>query len=234
MTVQTQESRTTHVLPFLSPLRLPVWTRRRSVWIAGALAILIVGSGALVLASAARSRSSEMPVAASPAVQVTARGLVEPVRSARVGTQNGGVVRQLQVALDATVTEQSVVAWVVGPSGTEVVTAPFAGVVTNVLVHEGDTVLPGSAIAVVADTRNLQVEIADIDQFVVSQVHVGLPVQVTIDALDEGALSGTVTAIALQPEASASGNQTYPVTISVGAMPPDARAGMSARVRLGS
>jgi multidrug efflux pump subunit AcrA (membrane-fusion protein) len=147
-----------------------------------------------------------------------------------VGTLTGGVVHQLNVALDSNVTEQSIVAWVIGPSGTEVVTAPFTGSVANVLVREGDTLLPGTVIAIVADTRSLQVETADVDEYVVNQVHVGSPVQMTVDALDNTRLNGTVSGVALLPQISESGNRTYPVIISVGAMPPDVRAGMSVRI----
>jgi len=233
MTVPTRASEIVRVFPFLSPVHPPAWLRRRGVWPGVVLAFVLIGG--LAVASSLRST----PPAAAPAlsaaavgVPLTARGLVQPVRSARVGTLNGGVVRQLNVALDNEVTEQSVVAWVAGPAGTEVVTAPFAGLVTNVLVHEGDTVLPGTVIAVVADTRSLQVETVDVDEYVVSQVHVGLPVQLRVDALSSSSLAGTVSGVALQPQPTASGEQVYPVTIKVSAMPADVRAGMSVRVLL--
>jgi multidrug efflux pump subunit AcrA (membrane-fusion protein) len=234
MTVPTRTPEMTHVLPFLSPVRPPAWLRRRVVWLGGVLAVLLVAVGALIVTSGVRSTPSAAPALPAPAaaVPITARGLVQPVRSARVGTLNGGVVRQLNVSLDNEVTEQSIVAWVAGPSGTEVVTAPFAGSVTNVLVHEGDTVLPGTVIAIVADTRSLQVETVDVDEYVISQVHVGQPVQVTVDALGNSTLAGNVSGVSLLPQAAASGEQTYPVIISVSAMPPDVRAGMSVRVVL--
>jgi multidrug efflux pump subunit AcrA (membrane-fusion protein) len=233
MTVQSPLPETTHILPFLSPVRAPAWLRGRAVWVGGILAIVLLGIGALIVANSARSTPSAVaPRSVAAPIPLTARGTVQPVRRARVGTLTGGVVRQLNAALDKDITEQSVVAWVVGPSGTEVVTAPFGGTVTNVLVHEGDTLTPGSVIAIVADTRVLQVETADVDEYVVSQVDVGLAVQVTVDALDNTTLRGSVTGVALLPQASASGNQTYPVIISVGAMPPEVRAGMSVRILL--
>src|SRR5579859_867998 len=234
MTVPTRASELTHVFPFLSPVRPPAWLRRRVVWLGGGLAVLLIAVGAVIVASGGRSNPSVAPAppAAAAAVPVTARGLVQPVHTARVGTLNGGVVRQLNVTLDNEVTEQSIVAWVAGPSGTEVVTAPFAGSLTNVLVHAGDTVLPGTTIAVVADMRSLQVETVDVDEYVISQVHVGQPVQVTVDALGNSALAGIVSGVSLQPQATSTGDQTYPVIISVSAMPPDVRAGMSVRIVL--
>jgi multidrug resistance efflux pump len=89
---------------------------------------------------------------------------------------------------------------VVGPSGTEIVTAPFRGSVTNVLVHAGDTLTPGATIAVVADMHALQVETSDVDEFLVSDVSVAQRVQVTVDALDKLALTGIVTNVALLPQ----------------------------------
>jgi len=231
MTVHTRASEIAHVLPFRSPVRPPAWLRRRVVWLGGVLAVLLIGVGALVVATTVGTTPSAAPALPAPAaVPVTARGLVQPVRSARVGTLNGGVVQQLNVGLDNQVTEQSIVAWVVGPTGTEVVTAPFAGLVTNVLVHEGDTVLPGAVIAVVADMRSLQVETVDVDEYIISQLHVGQPVQLTVDALGNSPLDGSVSGVSLLPQAAASGEQTYPVIISVSGMPPEVRAGMSVRV----
>jgi multidrug resistance efflux pump len=83
-----------------------------------------------------------------------------------------------------------------------------------------------------SDTRSLQVEIVDVDEYVISQVHVGQPVQVTVDALGNSTLDGIVSGVSLLPQPAASGEQTYPVIISVSAVPPDVRAGMSVRVVL--
>jgi HlyD family secretion protein len=109
-------------------------------------------------------------------------------------------VQQLQASLGAEVSAQAPLAWVVGPSGTEIVTAPFRGSVTNVLVHAGDTLTPGATIAVVADMHALQVETSDVDEFLVSDVSVAQRVQVTVDALDKLALTGIVTNVALLPQ----------------------------------
>jgi multidrug resistance efflux pump len=79
--------------------------------------------------------------------------------------------------------------------------------VTNVLVHAGDTLTPGATIAVVADMHALQVETSDVDEFLVSHVSVAQGVQVTVDALDNLALTGIVTNVALLPQLGASGSQ---------------------------
>jgi multidrug resistance efflux pump len=117
-----------------------------------------------------------------------------------------------------------------GPAGTEVVTSPFRGTLSNVLVHAGDTLPAGAAIAVVADLGTLQVETSDVDEFLVSHVQVGQPVRVTVDALDNLELPGTVRTVAGMPQADASGGQNYPVVIALNSVPTSVRAGMSIRV----
>ena len=127
---------------------------------------------------------------------------------------------------------QTPLAWVSGPSGTEVVTAPFSGSVTNVLVHTGDTLVPGATIAVIANMQSLQVETSDVDEFLVGHVKVAQRVQVTVDALDNLPMTGIITHVALLPQATTGGAQAYPVIVSLGTVPAEVRAGMSVRISL--
>jgi multidrug resistance efflux pump len=207
--------------------RPPLWRRRRVQLIALGVVVLL----AAIALKVAASQSAPQPQAATqPAAPLVAHGQVAPVRQAHVGTQAGGVVQRLDVSPGDKVAAQTPLALVVSTAGTELVTAPFDGTVTNVLVHTGDTLLPGATIAVVADLHVLQVETSDVDEFLVSKVAVGQRVQLSIDALDSLAINGTVTNVALLPQSGGSGSPAYPVTISVGGFPPEVRAGMSVRV----
>jgi len=190
---------------------------------------MLVGVAVVVLSS----RSSVAPPAATPTLAaLVAHGQVVPVQQARVGTLSGGQVQQLSASLGSEVDAQTPLAWVTGPSGTEIVTAPFSGSVTNVLVHAGDTLVPGETIAVVADMQTLQVETSDVDEFLVGHVNVEQRVQVTVDALDNLPLTGIVTNVALLPQAATSGGQAYPVIVRLSGLPPNVRAGMSVRITL--
>jgi HlyD family secretion protein len=172
-------------------------------------------------------------VAATPtSSSLVAHGQIVPIQQAHVGTQTGGVVQQLSASPGTEVAAQTPLAWVLGPSGTEIVTAPFSGSVTNVLVHAGDTLLPGATIAVVADLHALQVETSDVDEFLVSHVSLGQRVQVTVDALDNQAMTGTISSIALLPQTATGGGQAYPVIVTLGGLPPKVRSGMSVRITL--
>ena len=206
--------------------RPPVWRRRRTILIALGVLLVVAVVLRVVLAQSAPAPAAA-PQAAAPLV---AHGEVLPVHQAHVGTQGGGVVQQLNVAPGQIVSGQTPLAWVVSTSGTEVVTAPFGGTVTNVLVHAGDTLVPGAAIAIVADLRLLHVETSDVDEFLVSKVAVGQTVQLNVDALDNLSMSGTVVNVALLPQTGTSGSPAYPVLISLGSVPSQVRAGMSVRV----
>ena len=202
------------------------WRRRRWQIIVGGVLVLFL----LVVLMAQRSSPPPMAAPVSAPAALVAHGKILPVQQARVGTQLGGVVRQLEVSPGAQVTDRAEVARVESAAGTEVITAPFPGVVTNVLVHEGDTLLPGAVLAIVADLRTLQVETSDVDEFLVNNVRVGQSVRVTVDTLDNLLLQGTVKSVAGLPQTDASGGQNYPVVISLGGVPTQVRAGMSIRV----
>jgi biotin carboxyl carrier protein len=217
-----------HTLTAARSRRRPIWRQRR---------VLLAGLGVLIVATIAVVVSS--PRAAAPAVTATpvplalvAHGQIKPVQQARVGTLAGGVVQEIDANLGSDVVGQSPVARLTGPAGTEVVTAPFSGSVTNLFAHVGDTLVPGAPIMIVANLRSLQVETADVDEFLVAHVTVGQRVQVTVDALDNATLTGTVTRVALLPEAASTGGQAYPVIIDLGGVPPAVHAGMSVRVTL--
>jgi biotin carboxyl carrier protein len=196
----------------------------------GGLGLLLLVSLAAALLSA-RQQASQAPTPTPAAAPLIAHGQIVPATVARVGTQGGGVVQQLGPSLGAEVAAQTPLAWVSGPNGTEIVTAPFSGTLTNVLVHAGDTLAPGAPIAVVADMHSLQVETSDVDEFLVSHVRVGQSVPITIDALDNAMVTGTVTNVALLPQTMAGTNsQAYPVIVRLNGLPAAARAGMSVRL----
>jgi multidrug efflux pump subunit AcrA (membrane-fusion protein) len=208
--------------------RRRAWWRRRLVLVA--LAVVLLALVAVVV-SLQRAAGTATPTPTPASAPLVAHGQIVPVRVARVGTQVGGVVQQLGISPGDSVQAQTPLAWVLGPSGTtEIVTAPFAGSVTNVLVHAGDTLAPGAAVAVVADMRTLQVETNDVDEFLINKVSIGQTVTATIDALDDYAVSATVTNVSLLPQTGPTGNPQYPVILRLGALPPQARAGMSVRI----
>jgi len=185
-----------------------------------------------VVAMNALTRPTPALVAAPTptAARLVAHGTIAPVSQARVGTLAGGVLSEVSVNVGQQVAAQQELARVRGPSSTEQLVAPFAGTITGVLAHTGDTLVPGAGVLLVADLTRLQVETTDVDEFLIGHVRPGQTVALSIDALDRRELTGRILTVALQPQTNATGDQHYPVTIDLGGTTPDLRPGMSVRI----
>jgi biotin carboxyl carrier protein len=191
---------------------------------------VIVG---LILRQASTSNPSTTatPTAAANA-RLIAHGVVTPVSQARVGTLSGGVLLGVGVAIGQRVEAQVELARVQGPAALEVLTAPFAGTVTGLLAHTGDTLVPGAGVMLVADLSRLQVETTDVDEFLIGHISSGQSVALQVEALDRRELTGKVRTVSLQPQSTTGGDQHYPVSIDLGGSQPDLRPGMSVRITL--
>jgi multidrug efflux pump subunit AcrA (membrane-fusion protein) len=199
----------------------------------GGAVVLIVAILAITRLVAPSAAPTPTPTGVSAQARLVAHGTIAPVSQARVGTLAGGVLTEISVAIGQSVSAQQEIARVRGAAGaTEQLTAPFAGTVTGVLAHTGDTLVPGAGVLLIADLSRLQVETTDVDEFLVSRVRPGQPVALRIDALEGRELTGRVLTVALQPQTTPAGDQHYPVTIDLGGATPDLRPGMSVRITL--
>jgi len=112
------------------------------------------------------------------------------------------------------------------------VQAAITGTVSALSVHAGEWVMPGQAIATLADLSHLRVETTDLSERDVPGVKEGQAVTVFIKALNANVL-GHVSAIA--PLANTlGGDVVYTATIDLDAPPDGLRAGMSVEVQFGS
>ncbi len=127
--------------------------------------------------------------------------------------------------------------------------APFDGVVTNLPVREGETVVPGiqnapgSTLMTVADTSVITTEVK-VDESDIVNIQVGQPAEVTIDAMPQKKFHGVVSEIggnALLRSTGVSTSQTtssgqeakdFKVVISLTAPPPELHPGLSATARI--
>ena len=109
--------------------------------------------------------------------------------------------------------------------------APFAGQVGAVNVRLGELITPGAYAILLGDTAQLHVETTDLRETDVVRVQVGMPVEVTFDALPDRIFSGTVTQVA--PVSSAEkGSTNYTVDVSVAELDAGLRWGMTAFVNI--
>lgn len=203
-------------------------------WIpwAGAVVATVLLIGAIAQIKSMQS-APPVPVVApvtAPVSPLTARGKVEPARQARIGTIGGGVVASLSVQVGQTVDEQQEIGRIRNPNGAEVLTAPWRGTVTGMPAHDGDTVMPGTVVATVADLSRLQIETTDVDEFLIADIRPSQSVTMTIDALDRQEIRGVVRSVGLQTQTSATGDESYPVVIDIAGTVPSIRPGMSVKV----
>lgn len=95
--------------------------------------------------------------------------------------------------------------------------APFDGIVTNLPVREGETVVigiqnsPGSTLMTLADMKNVTAEVR-VDETDIVNVKLGEPVDVTIDAIPDQVFKGRVTEIGDQALVRSSGVATSQTT----------------------
>lgn len=103
--------------------------------------------------------------------------------------------------------------------------APFAGVVSEVLITAGDSAAAGGTITVL-DPDDLYVELS-LSESDVAAVAVGQPVELVFDALPDATITGAVSVVA--PAATVSSNvATYPVRVSFDPGDQPVRVGMTA------
>lgn len=130
-----------------------------------------------------------------------------------------------------------------------VYTAPFDGTITNLPVHEGETVVvgiqnsPGSTLMTVSDMHVITAEV-HVDETDIVNVKLGQPAEVTIDALPGQTFKGKVTEIGdnaivrstgVSTSQSTSGSQEakdFKVVVTLENPPVNLRPGLSATAKV--
>jgi len=107
-----------------------------------------------------------------------------------------------------------------------VITAPFDGIVAEVEVSEGEQIGPETRVVSVADTSSWIVETSDITELEVVDLYVGQNAVITLDALPEVRLEGSVLEIS-QAAFLQGGDVMYTVRIRVDQVDPRVRWGMT-------
>jgi HlyD family secretion protein len=108
-------------------------------------------------------------------------------------------------------------------------TAPFAGTVTAVAIHEGELAAPGLPIVTLGDLRLLRIKTTDLGETNVGRLQVGQTATVTFDALPGVKLRARVAEIAPMASSEQAGTN-YTVTLDLAQTDPGLRWGMTAYV----
>ena len=109
------------------------------------------------------------------------------------------------------------------------ITAPFDGVVAEMDARAGSSIRPGEVAVTVADFSNWLVQTTDLTEIDVVELTEGYPVIVTLDALPNVELNGTVLSIS-QTFTQNQGDVVYEATVQLNDIHPAMRWGMTASV----
>jgi HlyD family secretion protein len=110
-------------------------------------------------------------------------------------------------------------------------TAPISGIVAQVNVVPGEFATPGMTLVIVSDLDHLQAKTTDLSERDISNVKIGDPATISVDALAEE-FSGTVTSISPIAD-TLGGDVVYEVTVTFNEQPVGALGGMTAEVTIG-
>jgi len=108
--------------------------------------------------------------------------------------------------------------------------SPIDGTILSVKHGAGDSVVPGEVEIVIADLSSLHI-VTSVDELDVGDVVVDQAVEITLDALPNIVLIGSVAGIDLAPEAG-SANTQYPVRVELESVDDLVRVGMTAALSI--
>lgn len=109
--------------------------------------------------------------------------------------------------------------------------APFDGTIAQVTIDAGQVIAPGFVVVSIADMDSWQVQTDDLSEVDVVHVAIGMPARITVDAITDITLRGTVASITPRAETQR-GDVTYTVKVDVQGDDPRAFWGMTAQVEI--
>ena len=93
-------------------------------------------------------------------------------------------------------------------------TAPFAGTIVDVFAKQGEIAMAGSPLLKIADLKNLYMEI-ELDQEDFGKLQTGQKVQVELDAYEEIAYQGRVSALPQYAQTDSFGDEIFIIEIDI-------------------
>jgi multidrug resistance efflux pump len=107
--------------------------------------------------------------------------------------------------------------------------APFAGVVTQVSLREGEQGSPTTPVITLGNLDTFYVETRNLDEAGAAKVKVAQPARITINAL-ERTVSGTVSSIDLQATTTQTGDTNFTVRLAFDQPEPGLRWGQTVKI----
>jgi multidrug resistance efflux pump len=177
-----------------------------------------------VQSAASRGPGAEAAVQAAVADRASAQASLDQIRA-------GATAEDIAMAqAHVTAAEAALARARAGLAQSQVI-APFAGQVGSVVVRLGEMATPERFLVLLGDTNTMHVKTTDLRETDVVRLQVGMPVEVTFDALPERIFSGEITRIAPVSNTE-KGSTNYTVEVDVDELDPGLRWGMTAFVNI--
>lgn len=109
--------------------------------------------------------------------------------------------------------------------------APISGRVASVLISQGEQATPGAPATTVVNEEGFHLEV-NVDEIDIDQIAVGQEVEITLDALPDQVIKGTIAEIAPTAATSGVGVVTYLVSINLNPSDVELRPGMTANASI--
>ncbi len=185
---------------------------------------------ATVAVAAAEAAYTATPNAQNDAGREIARADLDIARASFNRLTNGATKEELATLQNAVTNAQYDLDTAKAALAQTKLTAPFAGTVTEVTVHEGELVGGYTPLASVADLSALEIA-ADIDEIDIANAQVGQKVEVRLDAFPGEIYSGKVTR--LFPASTAQrGSTVYSAVVDFDFKNFKVRPGMGANLKI--
>ena len=187
--------------------------------------------------AAAQSALNEATKGGSKQVQaahsnVAAQTAQRDLAQARLDQVKAGATQaQIEVAQAGVAQAQAAVDAANAALSEATLIAPFDGAIAQLNVEAGQVVGPGSPIVSLADLNAWEVDTDDLSEVDVVNVKIDQTVKITLDALPEVKLTGTVTAITPKAQTKR-GDVTYTVKVRLDQADARLKWGMTAQVEI--
>lgn len=186
---------------------------------------------AQINAARAQAQVAQAQVPAAEAAIQAAQAVVQRAQAARDDVQDGATPEEKAMAEARVQSARAALATAQAQLDQARIVAPFAGQVGSVATRPGELAVAGQPLVTIGDTAAMRVETTDLRETDVTRVRVGMPVEVTFDALPGQAFQGTVSRIAPMSTVD-KGSTNYTLIVEIPNLDPDLRWGMTAFVNI--
>jgi HlyD family secretion protein len=191
---------------------------------------LAVGQAQIVAAKAQVDIAAGRVPSAQAAAQSAQAGLARA--QANLNRLKAGATAENRAIADAQVkSAQAGLAAAQAQLAQTQVYAPFAGQIGSIATRLGESATPGQPVLVLGDTTQMRVETTDLRETDVTPLKMGMPVEVTFDALPGRSFTGHISRIGAMSN-NEKGSTNYTVVVDVDQLDPALRWGMTAFVNV--